>query len=57
MEHILAQLQGHIVAVVLASGVVLRGVLVFGGMCNRLRDLDLGEVFEFDADEVERVED
>ena len=57
MEQILAGLQGHIVAVKLKDGRILYGVLLVGGMCNRLQDLDLGEVFEFDADEVERVED
>lgn len=57
MEQILAGLQGHIVVVTMASGRVLRGVLVIGGRCNRLEDLDTGAVVEFDADEVEWVED
>ena len=57
MGQILAGLQGHIVAVTLISGEVLRGVLVVGGMDNRLQDLDTGEVVEFDADQVESVED
>jgi hypothetical protein len=55
MEHILAQFQGHIVAVTLHDGRILWGVLLVGGMYNRLWDLDLDEVFEFGADEVERV--
>jgi Ni,Fe-hydrogenase III large subunit len=57
MEYILAQFQGHIVAVRLAGGRVLRGVLVIGGISNRLENLDTGEVSEFDADEVVWVED